>query len=315
MSIALRPLSTGEILDRAFVLYRRHFFLFTEIAIVQVAFFILGIVLLVFFGRSTASGALGDDALFFFFTGLGNLLVTLLFYLIGYALATGATTYAVSKLHLGAPATVTASYREVRPLIWRSLRIVATLFVRAVGTLLIAELMVVFISAYLVSYIIRGMGSSAIMMWTLNLLDLGLFVGGFVLAMRIYCQYSLAVPACLLEKISARQALKRSKTLSRGALRRIFIAFFLMSVLALSLYYLLRVPVTLLFGYPGALQVVFELLAACIALTLAFPIGAIAVCLLYYDLRVRKEAFDLQFMMDALAQTSTEQPAAASPIT
>jgi hypothetical protein len=38
MSTALRPLSTGEVLDRTFVLYRKHFFLFTGIATVQVAF-------------------------------------------------------------------------------------------------------------------------------------------------------------------------------------------------------------------------------------------------------------------------------------
>lgn len=314
MSIALRPLSTGEVLDRTFVLYRRHFFLFTGIAIVQVVFFILGIAALVLFSEFTASGAFGERALFFFFTGLSYGLVVLFFYLIGYALATGATTYAVSKLHLGAPATIRGSYREARPLMWRSLRIVTTLFVRAVGTLLLTELIIIFIAGYLARFLITGIGTSTVAIWTISLLNIGLFVGGVVLAIRIYCQYSLAVPACLLEKLTARRALKRSKDLSRRALRRIFIVFLLMTVLALSLYYLLQLPVLLFFEHaPGVLSTIFELLGSFVALTLASPIGAIAVCLLYYDLRVRKEAFDLQLMMDAMAQIPTEQPAAASP--
>jgi hypothetical protein len=313
MSIILRPLSTGEVLDRTFVLYRRHFFLFTGIAIVQVVFFIVGIVVLVLFGEFVPSDVFGARAVFVFFTGLAYGLATLLFYLIGYALATGATTYAVSKLHLGVPATIRGSYREMRSVIWRSLRIVATLFVRAIGALLITELIIVIIAEYLVRLILKGLGSSVFALWALNLLNLGLFIGGFVLAIRIYCQYSLAVPACLLEKIGARQALKRSKTLSRGALRRIFIVFFLMSVLALSLYYLLQLPAIMLFDFPGIIPVICRLLAAFIALTLAFPIGGIAVCLLYYDLRVRKEAFDLQLMMDSMGEASPPQTSIATP--
>lgn len=272
MSIALRPLSTGEVLDRTFVLYRKHFFLFTGIAFVQVVFFILGIAVLVLFGEFTPSEVFGVRAVFFFFTGLFYGLVGLFFYGIGYALATGATTYAVSKLHLGAPATIRGSYREARPMMWRSLRIVTTVFVRGVGTLLLTELMIIFIAAYLVRFLITGIGSSAVAVWAIGLLNIGLFVGGLVLAIRIYCQYSLAVPAGLLEKLSARQALKRSKELSRRALRRIFIVFLLMSVLGLSLYYLLQLPVSLFFAN-GVLYAICELLPHSLLLPLHSRLG------------------------------------------
>jgi hypothetical protein len=70
MSTALRPLSTGEVLDRTFVLYRKHFFLFTGIATVQVAFFIAGIVVLVLFGKfmpSETAQAVGWQLLSFSF--------------------------------------------------------------------------------------------------------------------------------------------------------------------------------------------------------------------------------------------------------
>jgi len=56
---------------------------------------------------------------------------------------------------------------------------------------------------------------------------------------------------------------------------------------------------------------VFESLATFVAYTISFPIGTIATCLLYYDLRVRKEAFDLQLMMESLGQTQAQ--AAVAP--
>jgi hypothetical protein len=48
-----------------------------------------------------------------------------------------------------------------------------------------------------------------------------------------------------------------------------------------------------------------------VASTLAYPIATIAVSLIYYDQRVRKEAFDLQFMMEAMGQAAPPPPPAA----
>ena len=54
-------------------------------------------------------------------------------------------------------------------------------------------------------------------------------------------------------------------------------------------------------------------LAEFIGGTVAGPIATIALVLVYYDQRVRKEAFDLQMMMDALGQAVPQQAAAAPP--
>jgi hypothetical protein len=53
------------------------------------------------------------------------------------------------------------------------------------------------------------------------------------------------------------------------------------------------------------LQYVAEFLAS----SLAFPIATIAVSLIYYDERVRKEAFDLQLMMQTLGYAEPAQAA------
>jgi len=50
------------------------------------------------------------------------------------------------------------------------------------------------------------------------------------------------------------------------------------------------------FAWIRAASTVVAFMASC----LANPLATIAFSLLYYDLRVRKEAFDLQLMMDTL---------------
>jgi hypothetical protein len=40
---------------------------------------------------------------------------------------------------------------------------------------------------------------------------------------------------------------------------------------------------------------------------LAGPIATIAIALVYYDQRIRKEAFDLQFMMESITQPMAHQ--------
>jgi hypothetical protein len=46
---------------------------------------------------------------------------------------------------------------------------------------------------------------------------------------------------------------------------------------------------------------------------MAGPVTTIALVLVYYDQRVRKEAFDLQLMMESVAQPSPVQSATAAP--
>jgi len=46
---------------------------------------------------------------------------------------------------------------------------------------------------------------------------------------------------------------------------------------------------------------------------MAGPVTTIALVLVYYDQRVRKEAFDLQVMMESVAPASPVQAATAAP--
>jgi hypothetical protein len=57
---------------------------------------------------------------------------------------------------------------------------------------------------------------------------------------------------------------------------------------------------------------IWQYVASFAAGTLAGPIVTIAIALLYYDERVRKEAFDLQLMMEGMGQANTSAPAGAT---
>jgi len=63
----------------------------------------------------------------------------------------------------------------------------------------------------------------------------------------------------------------------------------------------------------GVPNLIMVFIGALVATAIAFPIGAVGTCLVYYDQRVKKEAFDLQIMMESLSQPAIDQAAAAAP--
>jgi hypothetical protein len=133
---------------------------------------------------------------------------------------------------------------------------------------------------------------------------LALIVPGILLMLR----WSLAVPAKVLENKSVKEAMTRSTELTQGNRGRIFVIWFLFMVLNVGIGLLLQWPIKAVGGVGGkaALQnvsVVWQVAslgATFISTCLVGPLATIAFSLVYYDERVRKEAFDLQLMMTTL---------------
>src|SRR5215469_5207785 len=98
MSTVLRPMSTGEVLDRTFNLYRNHFLLFSGIAISQVACVLVGILVMVPMGAVLPLSLLNSVDFITVIETFGIYsTIFLVFFMIGYAFALGATIFAVSK--------------------------------------------------------------------------------------------------------------------------------------------------------------------------------------------------------------------------
>ena len=273
MATPLRPLSTGELLDKTFSLYRQNFMLFFGIAAIpQVCLFVLTAAMTSFSSSAQQAQTVTRAA------GLGvAALLTVLAYLIGAVIAGGvtqaATTFAVSSLYLDEPTSVNAAYARVQGLLGRTIYTMLEVGVR--------------IGLGLILFIIPGI----IMM----------------------CRYSLAVPAAVLERLKTKDALKRSKFLSQGSGGRVLLIYFLMLILIWG--------ISIGFGWVlgmaiGAQALRQNLVARLIQQFMGVIIGSavgpvmtIAFALLYYDQRVRKEAFDLEHMMSALQSPATASAA------
>lgn len=268
-AIDLRPLSLGEILDRTFSLYRDNFLLFFGItAIPQLLILALHLIQLTFTGtigtvRVSPSPTVlsGSEAGVALALGLLGLLV----YLIAYLFAQGGTVFAVSELYMGRATTIADSLRRMRGQ-------AMNLF----GVTLLNGLAV---------------GVAAIL----------LIVPGVWLA----CRLITCVPAALLEDLGARDSLERSYRLTEDYAGRAFVIYLVYFVIAIIAASLFMFPFDFMLGFsavrhPDSIRMWAALaqMGNAVAETLVTPILLIATAVFYYDLRVRKEAFDLQLMMN-----------------
>jgi hypothetical protein len=308
-------MSTSQVLDRTFHLYRNHFLLLAGISALPPAVLLFaqaGFVLLTLIPGSKLDFFPSEAA---FVLGIIALVVA---YLVSLAFATGATVYAVSQVHLGQAATIRESYKVIRPLLWRIVRIVVTVAVRFAG----ATAAAVAVGAIPIFLMTKFGRTDPLIAWVGGVLTVVAFIVCVIWVIRFYCSYQLAVPVCVLEKRGAVDCLKRSRFLSKGrGVQRILLVLFLSAILTYILSLAFSLPVIILATVSGgdktaglAIPIaIWQYLAGFFAGTIAGPIATIALALLYYDERVRKEAFDLQLMMEAMGQQQASQAAAAAP--
>jgi len=314
MNSALRPMSTAEVLDRTFHLYRNNFVLFVGISTVAyILTLVTHLAMLSIFGSVAVRSSINASNPGVFLATAGISMIT---YLVVHALASGATVHAVSMVHLGRTGSISQSYAAIRPFFFRILNIVISVFIRAAGPLLIVYGLFT-VAAMAVPRQSNDPGMLAMLGATMLVL-FGALIVGLVWMARAFCRYAFAVPACALERLSARNALKRSKLLSKGSLSRLFLVGLLTGLIGLVFTILFQLPVLIAnhtwiaSGHFSSLSLAALQFADFAAKALASPIATIAIALLYYDERIRKEAFDLQWMMQSLAPAVSQATAATS---
>ncbi len=262
----LRPLSLGEILDRAFLMYRRHMLLFLGIAALpQLLTLALGL-LQIFFGPLNTVRTVGNRTVLMPHFDVTSILLGLLGIILGllvYALAQGGTILAVSDLYLGREANIAVSLQRA----WGEL---GTL----IGTSLLNGLAV---AGGLIALVIPGI--------------------------YVLCRLLICLPAALIENRSPGDALSRSWNLTKGYAGRAFLLLLLYFAVAFGIGLLFGVPIGYLADARGAFEnakllLVLQQVANIIVSILVQPLLLIGISIFYFDLRVRKEAFDLQFLMD-----------------
>ncbi len=283
-TLSLRPLGTGELLDRAVRLYRRHFLTFIGIiAIVQVPLVLLqtGFSLLTFQWSvdpaNTAAVLAGN---------FGSLLISVLGFALVSSLGTAALTRAIASSYLGQPVTLAGAYRQIG---------------RAWLVLVAALLLILLLSILLT-------------LWWLIVPCIGWLTGlGMLLYLSLVIS-PLTAPTVVLEKQRARAAVRRAWNLSRrrfwpvvGFVTVLFIFNLIFTVTPnLLVGFLVGLgmdPVTTSFADQQVVSTVVGALTTLVFSLIFLPFQLTAMTLLYFDLRIRTEGFDL-----ALLARSIDQP-------
>lgn len=303
MIAALRPMTIGEILDRTFNLYRQNFKMFIAIGLVPAVVWFLTNVFLLLMTKAQPRSHAGFSGGTLILSG-GTVVIGFILYMCGVSIAHGAVAYAVSALHLGRPTGFSESYRRIKGEIPRILNVTFSVGIRIFGTCL---LFVLAAAGLMLIPGVRGNASAAVLIicvWIVVTVGCGWFV------VRMSARYALSVPACVLEDLPARKAIKRSVFLSKDSVGRILVVYILFTIVNFAFAFAAAVPFQLaLVAVKSEMgRVILAMgnqLSSSIVSAVIGPLVTIALTLVYYDERVRKEAFDVHYMMEMLDGPAT----------
>jgi hypothetical protein len=270
--IALRPRSATEIVDAAFQLYRRDPIPFiTALALIYVPWLVL----------SAATGLTMDVAEM----SAGNTRSVTLFLLgsaVAYLLATSITTVLANEAYFGREADVAKGFRVL---------------VRRLGAIALAAFVIsailtigfVVVSVVLAVIGVATVGSAAFAVVFLMLIPL---------AGYMYCRLFATKQIILFEERGGVASIGRSWTLTTRNVGHIF------RTLGLALLLNLAIGVgATMFARLVPSQIVQQVIGTLVG-CLVYPLVGIIQTMLYYDIRIRREGFDIQY----LASTSDASP-------
>jgi len=312
MAETLRPMSTGELMDRTVTLYKKNFKLFIGIASVGPATYLL-FQLLTMSSASLRAGSPNRISPFSA-TSVGVGFVAGFFVMFaGMAIAHAATVKAVAAVHLGRQTTITEAYKSLRGRFWRVIGVFVCMGLLAALAVIAAMALVFILALALRSLSIVEAGRAGQVL---------AFIIGFssilvvaIATIVVWVRYALAIACCVVEDLGVIKSIKRSATLSKGSRFRIFLIYIVFVLLA----GILAAALGGLAGMIGSLisnitvRLILIYLASFIASLLTGPLATIGIALVYYDERVRKEAFDLQWMMSSLDSAPELAVPAVSP--
>ncbi len=283
----LRPLTTGEILDRTFFLYRSNFWLYVGLASIAAGVNVLvSIARLTFvhFGRLPVTSPVTA-----FVGGVFTIVGSILYFAV-YSVTHAATVSAVASVYLGQETSMGKALDAVKGH-WLRYCLIALWQSWSAGWIFVLLIVPVGVMTAL------GIKNMPALVIFLVVVAIGSLAYGFI----AYIRNSLAVPAAVMENLAVRQAMRRSKQLAEGTKGRIFMLLLLLFALYCVAGALQFPFAVLLLRSRSAEHIVAQVISLFVAFlssSLIGPVASIGLCLFYFDQRVRKEAFDIEFLME-----------------
>jgi hypothetical protein len=290
--VALRPLGVGDIVDRVFAIYRQRPLTFLAIAAIPYLALVLliGLLTAAFAGTFIAlapaltgdfdparlAPALGGLAVFLAVIVLAALVVSLV--------QSASLIDAAAARYMGKETAVGTALGVGVGAAWR-------LFLMGLLALL------AFIGMWAVLIVVMAVSQQ---WWSI----LAAVCGGLVLSVYLTASWMVSPAVMVLEHAGPVAALRRSWELSTGSRWRILGLILLLSVLQIVLSSLVSVILVASFATDQVGQIVLQQAVNLLATIAWAPVYWGTFAVLYYDLRVRREAFDLQIAAEALPRAT-----------
>jgi len=318
--VPLRPLGVGDILSGAFTLIRRNPVATLGIAAIVATLSAVFTTALSYLEQSRARtivitpqtnpNQVNQQAAHFFEVFIPATVATFLIAFVFYAILTGMLTGAIGRGLLGDKITLGQAWGMARVLsiIGLSLMIAGIVIFMWVPFWVI--LVVLLVAKATVAAVIFGIVAG---------------IGTLLFMIFVSVRLAMAVPAVVLEAIGPVTAMRRSWQLVRGSWWRVFGILLLAALVVGIIGLVLEIPfeiVTVALGLgnrgffgvsstavatgPSLAALIVGAIGSIVASTVTRPISAGVTVLLYADLRMRREGFDLALQQAAQGQSGAQ---------
>ncbi len=311
----LEPLSTGDLIDRAVHIYRHNFAPLLALATVPVVISCTGTLLIAYTFTGLRESAATLPVLI-----LGTILGYSLTYLISpllLMLITGGLTRTVADfVMLDVPIGFWRTWRMVRGRLWPLIltQIIGyILFGMVLSGLFFVGMFVVWI-ILLLSFLLFGYLPSILAGGLFTLLLFVLVALGFIGYCAAVAQVALIPSVVMIEGRPTWDSIVRAMQLARGTIWRVVQITLFDLAIASSAISAIGIPLlvyVILNGYfedltrtPTWFILAFNV-ADQLGKLLTLPMATIAYCLLYFDMRVRKEGYDVELLGARLESTAS----------
>src|SRR5882724_500132 len=320
--VVLEPISTGDIIDRAVRLYRQNFTTFVLIVALSNVLQFTGNLMVTYGSVSNlANPNAFPSAISIIFLIFGYLLIGIVNPFIIFMMYAGLVRVSADHIMLGNPITLSATVKLVKGRIGQLI----------LGAILILVLtMVAFFVLYIiVIFLALGVGAlfalaaSTLPPWLYGtiifIVVAAIVVGVIILALAVAARIMFIPHAIMIEGLNAGAAIGRSFSLGKGNWYRILGILLFDYFVYGSLSMAMLVPVAIVAYLFGVLDVgnaleIFKWFSIAwafigqITSILTTPIMAITSTLLYFDSRVRREAYDVELIVRRIASLTPGVP-------
>lgn len=324
----LEPMSTGDVIDRAVRLYRRNF---TPLVAITAVPTLIGYVVTLMFWYgytsllTTATGSRGMPITAIWMLALGGLgypiwMFALLLTVCGLSRVVG------DHLMLGTPITFRGCFAAVRKRLG-AITLMGLLLVALLFVAYFAVAIVIFVIFLAVALIVGAIGAAQLPPWISTVILTLTIIVAVALGLLLICVVAARVvflpQIVMIEGESAGNALGRAIRLGKGNWYRVAAIVVFTYFVSLSLLAALTLPVFFGLYLAGMMNSEFFLTPAWNILYTSFrdvtgllslPIWIVSFTLLYFDSRVRKEAYDVDLLAREINPGFYWQPAPPSEV-